>query len=144
MGHGEEAVACFQGGFNCAQAVLSAFVPELGLARELALRVAGALGGGMARSGATCGAVTGALMAIGLKYGKCRPGDDAARERAYALAGEFLRRFQAGHGSTLCRELLGHDLSTPAGREAAQEAGLYETLCPQLVRDAAEIVEELL
>jgi len=144
MGRADEAVARFRGEFNCAQAVFSTFAPELGLAREVALWVAGAFGGGMGRSGATCGAVTGALMAIGLKYGKCRPGDDAARERTYALAGDFLRRFQARRGSTLCRELLGYDTGTPAGRQAAREAGLYETLCPQLVRDAVEIVEALL
>jgi C_GCAxxG_C_C family probable redox protein len=124
--------------------VLSSFGEELGLDRERALRVAGAFGGGMARRGETCGAVTGALMVIGLKYGKTKAGDDGAREKTYELVGEFIKRFKSRHGSICCRELLGCDLSNPEGREAAYEKGLFTTLCPQLVRDVGEILEHIL
>jgi C_GCAxxG_C_C family probable redox protein len=124
--------------------VLSGFGEELGLDREQALRVAGAFGGGMARMGEQCGAVTGAFMVIGLKYGKVKAGDEAARERTYGLAREFVTRFSARHGSIRCRELLGYDLSDPEERKGAHQKGLFDTLCPQLVRDATEILEELL
>jgi C_GCAxxG_C_C family probable redox protein len=124
--------------------VLSSFGEELGLGRELALKVAGAFGGGMARMGETCGAVTGALMVIGLKYGMTQAKDEAARDKTYKLAHEFAARFKARHGSMVCRELLGYDLSKPDERKAALEKGLFTTLCPQLVRDAVEIVEQLL
>ena len=116
----------------------------MGIDRERALRVAGAFGGGMGRMGATCGAVTGAFMAIGLKCGKVRAEDDAAREKTYELVREFVTRFQSRHGSMSCKELLGYDLSNPQEREKAKEKGLFDTLCPQLVRDAVEILEEIL
>jgi C_GCAxxG_C_C family probable redox protein len=144
MSKPDEAVATFRGAFNCAQAVFVAFAPELGLERELALRVAGGFGGGIGRMGEVCGAVTGAVLAIGLKHGKYRPEDNAAREKTYALVQEFSRQFRERHGKLLCRELLGCDVSTPEGRQAAHDSGLHDTLCPQLVRDAAEIVEQLL
>jgi C_GCAxxG_C_C family probable redox protein len=124
--------------------VLSSFGDQLGLERELAFRVAGAFGGGMARMGETCGAVTGALMAIGLKYGMTQAKDEGARDKTYKLAQEFMTRFKARHRSMVCKELLGYDLSNPEGRKAAHDKGLFTTLCPQLVRDAVEIVELLL
>jgi C_GCAxxG_C_C family probable redox protein len=124
--------------------VLSSFGEELGLDRERALKVAGAFGGGMARMGETCGAVTGAFMAIGLKYGKAKAKDDAARDKTYDLVKEFVARFKDRHGSIVCRDLLGCDLSNPEGLKTASKKGLFDTLCPQFVQDAAEILEEIL
>jgi C_GCAxxG_C_C family probable redox protein len=98
----------------------------------------------MGRMGATCGAVTGAFMAIGLKYGKAKAKDDAARDKTYELVREFVNRFQARHGSIICKELLGYDLSNPQEGEAAKEKGLFDTRCPQFVRDATEMLEEIL
>jgi C_GCAxxG_C_C family probable redox protein len=140
----EEAVACFEEGFSCSQAVLSAYAPQFGLERESALKVSGAFGAGMGRMGETCGAVTGAFMVIGLKHGKTRAEDDEAKERAYRLVQEFADRFKARHGSIVCRELLGCDLSISEQRALAQEKKLTATLCPGFVRDAAEIVEQIL
>jgi C_GCAxxG_C_C family probable redox protein len=144
MGRIERAVSLFSEGFNCAQAVLAAFGPDLGLERELALKLAGAFGGGMGRMGEACGAVTGGLMALGLKFGPTRAGDEAAKERAYGLACRFFKEFKARNGSVLCRELLGCDLSTPEGRKRAKETGLHSSRCPGFVRAAAEILERLL
>ncbi len=140
----ERAVARFEEGFNCSQAVLSACAPVLGLEADLALKVAGGFGGGMGRLGGTCGAVTGALMALGLRYASAEAGDKAAKEKTYEVVREFTRRFAARHGSTLCRDLLGCDISTPQGRQLAHDNGLFTTRCPQLVRTAAEILESML
>jgi C_GCAxxG_C_C family probable redox protein len=144
MNKAECAVACFEEGFSCAQAVLSTCGAELGLEREMALRVAGGFGAGMARMGATCGAVTGAFMAIGLRHGKTEPEDNDAKERCYALVSQFTETFKAHNGSIVCRELLGCDVSTPEGYAQAKEQGLFDTVCPRLVRGAVEIVEQLL
>ena len=65
MNRAETAVATFKGGFNCSQAVLSVFCEELGLDKETAARIAGGFGGGIGHLGETCGAVTGAIMAMG-------------------------------------------------------------------------------
>jgi C_GCAxxG_C_C family probable redox protein len=139
----DRAVACFEEGFSCSQAVLSAFAPQLGLERELALKVSGAFGGGMGHLGETCGAVTGAFMTIGLKHGRTQADDAETKERAYRLVQQFASAFQERHGSILCRELLGADLSTLEGRERVQETGISATLCPGFVRSAAEILNEL-
>jgi hypothetical protein len=83
-------------------------------------------------------------MAIGLKYGMTKAKDEGARDKTYKLAQEAMTRFKARHDSIVCRELLGYDLSKPEGRKAAHDKGLFTTLCPQFVRDAVEIVEQLL
>jgi len=144
MNRVECAVSCFEEGFSCAQAVFSAYGPQLGLEREMALRVAGAFGGGMGHLGRTCGAVTGAFMVIGLKHGKTRAEDNETRDKAYRLVREFADRFQARNGSTVCKELLGYDISVPEEYELAGEKGMFAALCPKLVRDAAEIVEQMI
>lgn len=138
-----QAVSCFDEGFSCAQSVISTYGPDLGLDRDLALRVAGAFGAGMARLGRTCGVVTGALMVIGLEHGKTQATDDEAKERCYELAQEFVARFEAHHGSLVCKELLGYDLSLAEDMQRAKEEGLFDTLCPRLVQDAAEIIESI-
>ena len=115
-----------------------------GLDRETALRVAGAFGAGMARTGGTCGSVTGALMVIGLSHAKTRKDDDDSRELAYALAQDFMDAFRDRNGSLLCRELLGIDVSTPEGIAAVRERDLFRTACPKFVNDAGEILEEIL
>jgi C_GCAxxG_C_C family probable redox protein len=139
-----KALAQFDKGFSCSQSVFSAYAEDLGLDQETALKIAGPFGGGMGRKAETCGAVTGALMAIGLKYGATEAEDKETKEKAYALAREFLDRFEARHGSSRCKELLGWDISTPAGHEAAKYRQLFSTLCPKYVADAAEIVGEIL
>jgi C_GCAxxG_C_C family probable redox protein len=98
----------------------------------------------MARTGETCGAVTGALMVIGLQHGKTRKDDDDSRELAYALAQEFMDAFRDLNGSLLCRDLLGVDVSTPEGIAVVREQDLFRTLCPKFVKDAGELLEDLL
>jgi C_GCAxxG_C_C family probable redox protein len=140
----DEAAECFNKGFSCSQAVLSAYCEQFGLEREQALRVSGAFGAGMGRMCETCGAVTGAFMVIGLKYGKVKAEDEATKEKAYALVRELAREFKARNGSIVCRELLGCDMGTPEGMKYAKEHKLHSTVCPKLVGDAADIVGRLL
>jgi C_GCAxxG_C_C family probable redox protein len=122
-----------------ALAVLAAFAGRHGLDRDAALRVACAFGGGVASGGGPCGAVTGGLMAIGLAHGGSRANDEGTRERTYAASRAFLERFRREHGSNVCRELLGVDIGTPEGREAAAKEGLFRTRCPRYVRTAARL-----
>jgi C_GCAxxG_C_C family probable redox protein len=115
-----------------------------GLDRKTALRVAGAFGAGIARTGQTCGAVSGTLMVLGLEYSQTRADDKQAKEEMYALAREFMKRFEARSGSILCRELLGYDIGTPEGMQLIREKELSTSLRPKLVADAVEIVEQFL
>ena len=141
MSNVETAVSRFEGGYSCSQAIFSTYSGQLGVAEDTAVKVASGFGGGMGRMAATCGAVTGAFMALGLKHGGP---DSEAKERTYELVREFANRFKARNGTLECRELLGCDVSTPGGRERAREQKLHSTVCVQIVRDAAEILAELL
>jgi C_GCAxxG_C_C family probable redox protein len=140
----KQSVSCFKEGFSCSQAVFATYAVDMGMDREKALKIAQAFGGGMGGMGETCGAVTGAFMVIGLKYGRFRVDDDAAKLKTYALVQEFTKRFKARHGTIVCRELLGCDIGTTEGHRIAKEEKLFSTLCPRFVQDAAEIIEEIL
>ncbi len=140
----EEAVKCFHEGFNCSQAVFATYSELLGLDRVTALKTASPFGAGIARTGETCGAVTGALMLIGLKEGKYLTEDEESKEKCYRICQEFMGKFKEIYGSVLCREILSCDLSTENGQKFAKEHNLTRALCPGFVRDAAKIVEQLL
>ena len=94
--------------------------------------------------GEICGAVTGAFMVIGLKYGRTTVQDAKSHEKTNRLVKEFVDKFKSRNGSIVCRELLGCDLSTPDGQKTFVDKKLRDTLCTKLVRDAAEIVGQLL
>ncbi len=140
----ERAISSFKEGFNCAQAIFSTYGEQLGLNREISLKVSGAFGGGMGRMGEVCGAVTGAFMVIGLKYGKTKAEDEETKEKCYSLVKEFVYKFKERNGSILCRELLGYDINTPEGLELIKRENLFSTRCPKFVQDSAEIIEEIL
>ncbi len=140
----EVAKSRFDEGFNCSQAVFSACAEQLGLDQDTALKVAAGFGGGMGRMALTCGALTGAFMAIGLKYGATSGTDQQTKTRAYGLILECAEKFQTRNGSLNCRELLAYDLSTPEGHQAITEQGLFRKVCPRLVQDAAEIAGEII
>lgn len=91
----------------------------------------------------TCGAVTGAYMVLGLKYGAAS-GDKTAKENTYRLVREFAERFKAKNGSLVCRDLLGCDISQPEGFERMKSLGLHEKVCTKLVREACEMLDEML
>lgn len=137
------AVETFNGGFNCAQAVFSALAQELGLERETALKIAACFGGGM-RCGEVCGAVSGALMAIGLKDGYYMPDDKEGKAASSAKAREFIARFKDKNHTVICREILGHDPSLPEGMQKIREGNLFSTVCPGVVADAVKIASGML
>lgn len=138
----QEAMAYFNNGLNCAQAVLSAYCEKYGLDKKTAYRIAGGLGGGF-RAGEICGAVSGAVLVIGLKYGQSKPEDANAKADCYQKTEEFINAYRSLHGSVICRELLGCDISTKEGRETAQEKNLFGTVCVEKVQKAIELLEEM-
>ena len=140
----DKAVSIFKEGINCSQSVLSCFAADLGLDKDMALKLAAGFGGGMGRMAQTCGAVTGAYMVIGLKHGAITGQDKAAKEHTYQVVRDFNDRFKARNQSLTCKELLKCDISTPVGFDEAKQKGLLTTICPKMVRDAVEILEEML
>ena len=139
--HLEYADRLFMKRYACSQAVLAAFSEEYGLDRDLAIRVAAGLGGGMGRMAEACGALTGAFLVIGLHYG----GAPSTKEKTYKKVRQAAELFrQRNRGCIDCRDLLGCDVGTPAGVREAKEKKLFKTACRQFVRDAVEILEEIL
>ena len=136
-----EAVACFNSGFNCSQAILSTYCEQFGLNKETALKLSCGFGAGMGRLGETCGAVTGAYLLIGLIHGNCLTQDNKSKEKAYILVQEFADDFKERNKTTICRELLGVDLLTGDKQYAA---GRVKEICSKMVQDAAEIIEDIL
>ncbi len=141
MSKKEIAVELFNKGYACSQAVLATYSEELGLDYELALKVSTAFGGGMGRLGEVCGAVTGAYMLIGLKYGKVKEEDSQSKEMAYELVNKFSDKFIEMNGSINCRELIEVDLKSDDKNIIAEKV---KTICTKAVKDAAVIIEELL
>ena len=139
----EQAVEYFRNGLNCSQVVLSSYSEEFGLDCERASRIATGFGGGM-RMAETCGAVTGAFMVLGLKYGSSSAEDKEAKAKTYEKIVEYTRRFKARNGSVTCSQLLGCDISTPEGMKEAQDKSLFSSVCPRMVQDAVEILEEMI
>ena len=139
-----QATTSFQNGFNCSQSVFSSFAPGFGLSRDFALRIAAPFGGGMGHMGEVCGAVSGAIMVIGLKTGSTQAGDKEAKETSYQTAREFADRFKERNGTILCRELLGFNINDPDDLQQARENGLFKAKCPKFVQDSAEILNTLL
>jgi len=137
----QKAKTRFEQDFSCSQSVFSTLAPEMGIPEEMALKIASAFGGGMSRQGEVCGAVTGALMALGLKYGSTSPDEEEAVREA---SQELMQRFKEKNGSLLCRDLLGHRLNTLEEREKAKESGVFNTVCPVLVHNATELTTEIL
>jgi C_GCAxxG_C_C family probable redox protein len=144
MGKAEDARATFRQGYNCSQAVLSAFSEEYGLDPVMAYKVAAAFGGGMGHMGETCGAVTGAFMVIGLKYGLTVTDGSQSHHGSFAAVREFADEFRSRHGSIVCRELLGVDINDREAFREAMKNGIPQKICPKLVEDAAAIVEKLI
>ena len=137
----DQAVALFTGGMACSQAILATYGPLFGFDRDEAIRIARGFGGGMGRLSETCGAVTGAFMAISLKFDGT---DKQTKEDNYALMQEFARRFKSKHHSLNCTQLLDCDLGKPEDQAKFRELGRMQSHCICYVREAAQHLEELL
>ena len=145
MDHAEEAKRLFLEGYNCAQAVFCAFRDLTGLDIDTAARMASSFGGGMGRLREVCGAVSGALMALGMLRGYSVPRDPAAKAAHYQRVQEFARRFREKNGTIVCRELLKGVPTTPGGIPEPRTPEYYARRpCPQLIYEAAAILDEML
>lgn len=127
---------------NCAESVLLTMAEHWKCKNELIPKVATAFGGGMGRCGSVCGALTGGLMAIGIKYGTNESSAEK-RSRAYELAETFYRQFEKQNRSVMCRELIGLELSDAKQRKKAQEERVFEKKCTVFVKSAVEILVAL-
>src|SRR5512136_876194 len=140
----EQAVAFYKQGYTCTQSILASLAARYDLQQNLAFRIGEPFGAGTSCTGDMCGSVTGAIMVLGLQYGSTLSNDDAARAFTYQRVHELIHRFKEIRGSIQCPDLLGYNLSDPQQFQTVCEKGLFSQLCPALVRDAAQILAEML
>lgn len=139
----DEIKELFMDGIDCSQVVASEFAETLGMEQSILRKMSACFGGGM-QCGETCGAVTGALIVIGLKYGHSENGDQAAKQIMQEKTAEFKTLFAEQYPSCMCRELLEHDISKAGEMEKVLEKGLMFDLCPCVVEDVIKILEHIL
>jgi C_GCAxxG_C_C family probable redox protein len=135
----------FSGGFNCTQSVLQALQSYYRLQDQQLWRTATGLGAGMGRQGLTCGAVTGACLAMGLVTSQTKQtqGVLGLKEETYARVSELIRRFEAQFGTTSCRVMTGCDLRTPQGQADFKTNQISDRVCYPAVRLAVEAVIDI-
>lgn len=130
-------------GYDCSQVVLSHFAEQMGISQDVANKIAACFGGGMLQAD-TCGAFTGALMVIGLKYGHYDPEQLLAqKDIMMAKSAEFKKKYFENRTTCNCKELLGYDVSTPEGFQEALESGRMMSFCPELVKEVIGILDEM-
>jgi len=127
----------FSQNFNCAESVLAGIAAELQIESDFIPRIASGFGAGISRHGETCGALTGAVMALGLKFGRTTP-DNAAKAKLYALVSELWTQFEHEFKNVGCKDLTGCDMMTEEGAKDFLSRDLHHTLCPKFVIWAAE------
>ena len=145
--HARIAKELFLKGYNCAQAVLCAYSDVTGYDIDISARMASSFGGGMGRMRQTCGAVSGAALVLGIVKGYDDPADYEAKKQHYALVREFADRFKEKNPSINCGELLKMaSLDSKSGGDPEQRSNEYYSKrpCPELVYDAALILDEML
>ncbi len=140
----ERALGYFAQKFNCAESALLGLVEGHDLKCDCAPRIATGFGGGIAGCGEACGAVTGAIMALGLKYGRERADDLEAKNALYAKVRVLIDAFEKEFGSSRCLDLTGCNMRTPEGLEMAKQRRLHDEFCPRFVAFAVEIASQLI
>jgi C_GCAxxG_C_C family probable redox protein len=137
------ALEAFRIDYNCSHSVLLGYPDLMADSRETILKQAAGFGGGIGRLQMICGAITGAVMVLGLYRGAILPDAEAKETMARlirCLADEFGRK----NGTITCSGLIGVDLNTPEGKKAHKETGIRERICEKCIADAISIVEEIL
>jgi len=131
-------------GFLCSEAVLWALSRALEIDSELIPKIATGFGAGIGRTSHVCGAAAGAVMGLGLRFGRSEIEELPEGRRPYWYATEFIDRFREEHGSTTCAGLTGLDLSEPGAIDTYNERSLWETLCRDLIGEATALAYDIL
>lgn len=145
MSRQEKAITYFKNGFNCSQSVLTSFTDETGLTENDSLKVACTFGAGMGRQQLTCGAVTGAMMVIGMKLGKGLNDEDSKKKASYEKVVVLFDEFKKLHGSTTCRDLVNNlDMNKEEDHQRMISEKIFETKCRKYIEDAVTITEKII
>jgi C_GCAxxG_C_C family probable redox protein len=138
----KKATERFSGGYNCAQSVLLTIFEHWKGKNDLIPKIATGFGGGIGRCGSVCGALTGGVMAIGVRYGTDEQSPEK-RQKAYELSRKLYKEFENRHGSVFCKDLIGYDLSNPDDLKKARSTKVSEEKCPVFIRTVMECLIDI-
>jgi C_GCAxxG_C_C family probable redox protein len=140
--HLAEANELFRSGFNCSQAIVAVFSEEHGFPAETALKIAYPFGRGMGGCGHTCGALTGAMMVIGMKYGTAGQNETDKMKLAREKTRRLIEIFESEHGTTLCNDLTGFDQRKLNGPELMAMLPHFHNTCRKFLETVVTFLEE--
>lgn len=140
--HLAEANELFRSGFNCSQAIVAVFSEEYGFPAETAIRMAYPFGRGMGGCGCTCGALTGAMMVIGMKYGTAGQNETDKMKLAREKTRRLIEIFESEHGTTLCNDLTGFDQRKLNGPELMAMLPHFHNTCRKFLETVVTFLEE--
>jgi C_GCAxxG_C_C family probable redox protein len=137
------AMKYFSSDYNCAQSVTKSILESKGIDFDEVFHLTAGFGGGIGLQGHVCGAVSGAVAALGVINGKKY--GDAKKHKAmtYESAQEFIRRFKEKNGSIICDKLTEIEMADKVQHDRALKDGTFQKICPGFVKDAVKIVLDL-
>ncbi len=139
----DTALARFTDDHNCAQSVLISFLEHKELSFMEAIHLAAGLGGGVGLQGKTCGAATGAVLAIGVLMGQTISNLGKSKNETYKHTMRFLKRFKREFSSQMCNDLVGLDMADPKQLQAALDEDYFKKTCPKFVEGAMNILFDM-
>lgn len=144
MNREERALEIFKEGYNCSQAVFLAFAEGAETDGEMIKRIASAFGAGYGKSGETCGALSGALMALGFASEVTMPGHSEEKAKEYEQARQLVKSFSEENGAIRCSELLGYEPGSLESFDMAKADKKNADTCANCVKSAARILDSIL
>jgi C_GCAxxG_C_C family probable redox protein len=140
----EESLQLFNNEYNCAQSILVAFAPKVGIDHSTAFRIAAGLGGGIGRTQNVCGAINAGAIVLGYAIGNYTPGDAEAKKAVGDMVGKFVNECKQVLGTTQCLEITKIDLNNDELRQWATDKGFLSAACNNAVEKVAQILESYL
>jgi C_GCAxxG_C_C family probable redox protein len=147
MGEREETIRAAEGhaadGYLCSEAVLLALSEYMGVTSELIPRIATGFAAGVGRTGNMCGALSGAIMGLGLRYGRDTPTTEPGR-RPYWYGRWLAEAFEEACGSVTCPGVLGLDIDDPDDYRRYTEEDMWATKCREVIKTATGLAYDTL
>ena len=140
---GKKALEYFDSSYNCAQSTFKAILEHKGLYFDKATQVSSAFGGGITHTGQQCGAISGAIMAIGALVGRTESDVSEHKAATYRYASEFIDRFTEEFRKIRCDDLTGINMSDEEALKEAIDKGHFRETCPKFVEKAVKMVLEM-
>ena len=138
----EQANSYADQGFLCVESVLKALADLKGLDSEYIPSIASGMAAGVARTSQICGAVSGAILGLGLWFGRNEP--IVGERRPYWYSRLFIERWMTLHPSSNCTELLGVDLDNPEEYKVFDSKNMWENKCKKYIREATGLAYDIL